>query len=47
MTGTVFNLEVNPRIPARLQPLEDLASNLWYSWDRSTRSLFAQLSNPL
>ena len=47
MTGTVFKLEVNPRIPARLKPLEDLAGNLWYSWDRSTRSLFAQLSEGL
>ncbi len=47
MTGTVFKLEVNPKIPARLEPLEDLAGNLWYSWDRSTRSLFAQLSDQL
>ena len=47
MTGTVFKLEVNPKIPVRLRPLEDLAGNLWYSWDRSTRSLFAQLSGGL
>ena len=47
MTGTVYKLEVNPRIPARLERLEELANNLWYSWDRPTRSLFAQLSNPL
>lgn len=47
MTGTVYKLEVNPRIPARLERLEELASNLWYSWDRPTRSLFAQLSDPL
>ena len=47
MTGTVFKLEVNPKIPVRLRPLEDLANNLWYSWDRSTRSLFAQLSGGL
>ena len=47
MTGTVFKLEVNPQIPARLEPLADLAGNLWYSWDRRTRSLFAQLSEPL
>ncbi len=47
MTGTVFKLEVNPRIPARLERLEELANNLWYSWDRPTRSLFAQLSDPL
>ena len=47
MTGTVYKLEVNPRIPARLERLEELANNLWYSWDRPTRSLFAQLSNQL
>ncbi len=47
MTGTVYKLEVNPRIPARLERLEELANNLWYSWDRPTRSLFAQLSDPL
>ncbi|WP_153145046.1 alpha-glucan family phosphorylase [Dechloromonas sp. H13] len=47
MTGTVYKLEVNPKIPARLERLEELANNLWYSWDRPTRSLFAQLSNQL
>ena len=47
MTGTVFKLEVNPKIPARLERLEELANNLWYSWDRPTRSRFAQLSDPL
>ena len=47
MTGTVYKLEVNPRIPARLERLEDLANNLWYSWDRPTRSLFASLSRTL
>ena len=47
MTGTVFKLEVNPKIPVRLRSLQDLAGNLWYSWDRPTRSLFAQLSGGL
>ncbi len=40
---TVFQLEVNPRIPPRLARLEELATNLWYSWDRPTRTLFARL----
>ena len=40
---TFFSLEVNPRIPRRLLRLEQLAVNLWYSWDRATRSLFARL----
>jgi len=47
MTGTVYQLEVNPKIPERLERLEELANNLWYSWDRPTRGLFASLSHPL
>lgn len=47
MSGTVYKLEVNPEIPARLERLEELANNLWYSWDRPTRSLFASLSRAL
>ncbi|HEX5464225.1 MAG TPA: alpha-glucan family phosphorylase [Burkholderiales bacterium] len=41
--GTPFILEVNPRIPQRLIRLEELANNLWYSWDRPTRALFSRL----
>ena len=47
MTGTVYKLEVNPEIPPRLERLEELANNLWYSWDRPTRALFASLSSAL
>ena len=47
MTGTVYHLEVNPQIPERLARLEELANNLWYSWDRPTQGLFASLSHPL
>ncbi len=43
MPGTPFELEVNPRIPQRLERLQELANNLWYSWDRPTRALFARL----
>ncbi len=42
-TGTTFLLEVNPRIPRRLARLEELAADLWYSWDRPTRQLFSRL----
>jgi starch phosphorylase len=45
--GTRYTLEVNPRIPKRLSRLEELASNLWYSWDRPTRALFARLNPQL
>jgi starch phosphorylase len=41
--GTTYVLEVNPRLPRRLFRLEELASNLWYSWDRPTRELFSRL----
>jgi starch phosphorylase len=41
--GTTFSIEVNPRIPRKLVRLEELANNLWYSWDKPTRTLFARL----
>lgn len=41
--GTHFYVEVNPRMPRRLVRLQELADNLWYSWDRPTRTLFARL----
>ena len=45
--GTHFTLEVQPRIPSRLARLEELATNLWYTWDRPTRSLFGWLNPTL
>src|SRR6185436_4074068 len=45
--GTPFALEVQPRIPAGLGRLEELANNLWYSWHRPTRALFARLDPKL
>lgn len=41
--STAYSLQVRPRVPERLVRLEELANNLWYSWDRSTRRLFARL----
>jgi len=41
--GTAYTLQVQPRIPARLERLNELANNLWYSWDRPTRGLFSLL----
>ncbi|MET0218074.1 MAG: DUF3417 domain-containing protein, partial [Burkholderiales bacterium] len=43
MQGTQYVLEVRPKLPARLARLDELANNLWYSWDRPTRTLFARL----
>jgi len=45
--ATRFQIEINPRIPERLQRLEELANNLWYSWDRPTRDLFVRLGGQL
>jgi len=47
MTGTRFCLEVQARIPERLSRLNDLASDLLYSWDRNVRSLFYRLDSEL
>jgi glycogen phosphorylase len=47
MSGSRFTLEVQPRIPASLGRLEELANNLVYSWDRRVRALFARLDRPL
>lgn len=43
MPGSAFSLEVNPKIPAKLARLTELANDLWYSWDRATRDLFIRL----
>ncbi len=47
MSGTRFTLEVQPRIPAELKQLEDLANDLFYSWDRQVRRLFTRLDQDL
>ncbi|MEO5693556.1 MAG: alpha-glucan family phosphorylase, partial [Usitatibacter sp.] len=41
--GTAFHLEVNPSLPAGLKRLEELANNLWFSWNPAARALFAHL----
>src|SRR4249920_117963 len=46
-SGTRYHLEVNPRIPQRLARLQELSGNLWYSWVRPTRALFARLNPAL
>ena len=45
--STSYILEVRPRIPARLARLEELANNLWYSWDLPTRDLFFHIHRDL
>jgi starch phosphorylase len=43
MPGTRFILEVKPIIPESLKRLEELANDLFYSWDRQVRWLFTRL----
>jgi len=47
MHGTIYRLDVRPQLPPRLERLAELAGNLWYSWHRPTRSLFARLNPTL
>jgi len=47
MAGQEFTLQVSPRLPEKLQRLKDLAENLWFSWHRPTRQLFAMLDRDL
>ncbi|MCC7256885.1 MAG: alpha-glucan family phosphorylase [Gammaproteobacteria bacterium] len=47
MAGQEFTLQVSARLPARIGRLTDLAGNLWFSWHRPTRQLFALLDRDL
>jgi starch phosphorylase len=47
MTGTRYTLEVQPEIPARLARLNELANDLYYTWDRQVRGLFFRLDSEL
>ena len=47
MRGTPYRLDIRPRLPQRLARLEELAGDLWYSWHRATRVLFARLDSAL
>lgn len=47
MSAQIFNLEVTPLLPPTLNRLEEIANNLWYSWNPSARSLFEHLDRDL
>lgn len=47
MSGTFFKLEIQPRLPDPLNRLNDLANDLYYSWDRNVRRLFSRLDDQL
>ncbi|MBK5331484.1 MAG: alpha-glucan family phosphorylase, partial [Ilumatobacteraceae bacterium] len=43
----VRQFNVVPAIPARLEALAELATNIYWTWDRQTQALFAQLEPAL
>ena len=43
MTGKSFKIEFQPKIPEGLANLEELANDLYYSWNAETRMLFRRL----
>lgn len=47
MNGKVFPLQVQAQLPKRIQRLNDLAENFWFSWHRPTRQLFYTLDHEL
>ncbi len=46
-SGTSFSIELQPEIPPRLARLDELANDLYYSWDRHSRGLFYYLDKDL
>ena len=47
MAGENYSLEVRARLPEELARLEDLAGNLFYSWERRVRGLFYRMDGDL
>lgn len=45
--ATLHRYQVQPNLPAPLAPLVGLAKNLWWSWNRSVRDLFADVDREL
>lgn len=41
--ATEFRLEARPHLPAAIARLEELANDLFYSWDHGVRSLYARI----
>ncbi|MBN2211089.1 MAG: alpha-glucan family phosphorylase [Sedimentisphaerales bacterium] len=44
---TVRTFVVSPSLPPKLQPLREVAYNLWWSWDRDAIELFRRLDRDL
>ena len=39
----IHRFDVHPNLPAQLEPLDEIARDLWYSWHRDAIELFARL----
>ena len=44
---TIQNIQVAPKLPKQLEPLKELAYNLYWSWDHEARTLFRRLDSEL
>ncbi|MBX7158297.1 MAG: alpha-glucan family phosphorylase [Verrucomicrobiae bacterium] len=42
-----FSFSVNPKLPEKLEPLRQLAYNMWWSWNTDARALFEELDPEL
>ncbi|MBF0470642.1 MAG: alpha-glucan family phosphorylase [Gammaproteobacteria bacterium] len=47
MSGNRYSIEVQPNIPVKLKRLQELARDLYYSWDREVRGIFRRLDGEL
>jgi starch phosphorylase len=47
MNTAFYQVHVEPRLPEALKRLPELAGNLFYSWDRTVRSLFFRIDQEL
>ncbi len=43
----IKSFNVSPRLPAELEPLDQLARNLWWTWEPDARKLFRDLDPAL
>ncbi|MFC1891579.1 alpha-glucan family phosphorylase, partial [Thermodesulfobacteriota bacterium] len=47
MITPIKTLEVKPRVPASLKPLNDLSYNLWFMWNHDAEDLFRRMNPDL
>ncbi|MBW1860922.1 MAG: alpha-glucan family phosphorylase [Deltaproteobacteria bacterium] len=47
MIKPITTLDIKPKIPERLKPLNELANNLWFSWNHEVEELFRRMNPDL